>query len=182
MQIEAYHVFSRDLRVVKAAVAWYPDCVNMKKDDTYPLNNAIINKYPTSIVKCLLRHGANPNTEGRIPKWYYHMIPISYSAIDMAISKRNWVCCRAMIQHGAKISSTTKNTYAYAPEKERAWFEAWMRHRELFAVLTLELLEKAAYSYTVPPLEVKPGIIVPGRQGYQESLNTFTSALADTVV
>ena len=89
MQIEAYHVFSRDLRVVKAAVAWYPDCVNMKKDDTYPLNNAIINKYPTSVVKCLLRHGASPNMEGKLPRWYYHMIPISYSPIDMAISKRN---------------------------------------------------------------------------------------------
>jgi hypothetical protein len=177
MHIEARHAFSRDLRVVKAALYWYPDSVNMKHDHTYPLNNAINNKYPTSVIKCLLRHGANPNTEGTLFSWYYHMRPIGYTAIDMAISYKNWVWCRTLIQHGAKITGYVKDKYAEAPAAERTWFKAWTRHRELFSELTPGLLERASYSYNVPPLEVKPGIIVPGRQGYQDSLNTFNAAL-----
>jgi hypothetical protein len=177
MHIEARHAFSRDLRVVKAALAWYPDSANMKKDNKYPLNNAVNNNYPTSVIKCLLRHGANPNTEGILLSWYYHMKPIGYLAIDMAVSYKKWVWCRVLIQHGAKITGYVKDKYAEAPAAERAWFKAWTGHRDLFAALIPELLERASYSYNVPPLEVKPGIIVPGRQGYQDSLNTFHAAL-----
>ena len=97
--------------------------------------------------------------------------------IDMAISNKQWVWCRTLIQHGAKITSYAKDKYAEAPAAEQAWFKAWMRRRDLFSELSPGLLERASYSYNVPPLEVKPGIIVPGRQGYQDSLNTFRAAL-----
>jgi len=177
MHIEARHVFWNSLRVVKAALHWYPDSITMQYNNASPLGNAISNKYQISVIKCLLRHGANLNAEIRMTRWYYHMQPISYLPINIVLCDKNWVLSRTLIQYGAKITSYVKEKYAEAPPKERLWFKAWMRHRDLFAALTPGLLERASYSYNVPPLEVKPGIIVPGRQGYQDSLNTFHAAL-----
>ena len=177
MHIEPHHAFSKDLRVVKAALALYPESVNMRNEkQSYPLDHALAVGFPRSVVKCLLRHGANPNAEVPQPNWRYHSREIRLVPMDFAIFRGNWICARMLIQYGAKITDYIKKKYAEAPKAERLWFEALVQHRERMALLVPELVERAAYSFSVPPLEVKPGISVPGRQGYQDSLQSYLSA------
>jgi len=183
MHIEPHHVFSKDLRVVKAALALYPESANMQNEkQSYPLHHALSLGFPRGIVKCLLRHGANPNADVPQPNWRYHSREIRLVPMDFAIFRENWICARMLIQYGAKITDYIKMRYTQAPKQERAWFTALTLHRERMAALVPELLERAGYSFSVPPLEVKPGIIVPGRQGYQDSLNTYYAALGSTGV
>jgi hypothetical protein len=144
----------------------------------YPLHHAISIGFSRSVVSCLLRYGANPNAEVPQPNWRYHSREIRLVPIDFAIFRENWICARNLIQYGARTTDYVKIKYAQAPKKERIWFNALIQHRERMAALAPELLQRALYSFNVPPLEVKPGIIVPGRQGYQDSLQSYLSARA----
>jgi len=179
MLIEPQHVFSKDLRLVKAALDLYPESVTMRNEkQCYPLDHALALGFPRSVVHCLLRHGANPNAEVPQPNWRYHSREIKLVPMDFAIFRENWICARMLIHYGAKITDYIKMKYTQAPKRERLWFEALVQHRERMALLAPELVERAADSFCVPPLEVKPGIIVPGRQGYQGSLQSYLSVKA----
>jgi hypothetical protein len=179
MLIEPHHVFSTDLRVVKAALALYPESVNMRNEkQSYPLDHALALGFSRSVIKCLLSHGANPNAEVPQPNWRYHSREIRLVPMDFAIFRKNWICARMLIHYGAKITDYIKMKYTQAPKRERVWFESLVQHRERMALLVPELMERAADSFCVPPLEVKPGISVPGRQGYQDSLQSYLSVKA----
>ena len=152
-------IFTKNIHLLKATIRTYPDLVTTRRHNTYPLFHAITNRYPRNIIKCLLDHGANPNLEIS-PPWS----PILMVAID-----RNWIVLRECIQHRGEITKAIEGLYTRAPAKERRWFMALTTHRKQFAQVVPELISRAGASYHTPPLEVKPGIIIPGRQGYQDA-------------
>ena len=169
MYIQPQHVFCNDFRKVKMALALYPDVVNLTIERSYPIHNAVGRQYSTNVIKLLLRHGASVNKSGTnlcsYAEWY---LPL-----QNAVVKKKWVWAREIIKHGARVTDSVRQAYTTAPAKERRWFEDWTRHKERMAAVIPELLIRAAYSYGVPPLEVKPGIIIPGRQGYEDSLQRY---------
>lgn len=169
MYIQPQHIFSKNVEHVKRALALYPDVVNLTIERSYPIHNAIARQYPTNIIKLLLRHGASVNKSGTtLCSFAFWYMPIEYS-----VANKKWVWARELIKHGARITDSVRQAYARAPAKERRWFQDWTLHKKLMAAVIPELLIRAAYSYGVPPLEVKPGITVPGRQGYQDSLQSY---------
>jgi hypothetical protein len=91
----------------------------------------------------------------------------------LAAIDRNWIVLRQFIQHRGEITATIEGIYTRAPAKERRWFVALNTHRKRFTELVPGLICRAFASYHVPPLEVKPGIIIPGRQGYQDAYTAY---------
>ena len=184
MFLREIHILSNNLRTVKATLESYPDIINMEQEymqgNTYPLMNAMESNYPTNIIRFLLKHGANPNQTVSTAQWYYHSTPIITNPLKMALNCKNWLWMRLLIHHGAKITPTVEIAYKTAPSKEKKWFIDWTTHRQQFSILIPELIERSAYSYHVPPIEVKPGITIPGRQGFQDTQTHWLESRAGT--
>jgi hypothetical protein len=154
--------FSRNLDQVKHAVYLDPSCIYTKSTleewhrlyALSPLEHAIYYNYPLSIIKFLLRCG-------------------SYVNLQFLTYTQNWIIRRNIIQHIPSIVSNVdgiRNIYTKAPKKEKIWIDSFLKNREIFVKeITPQLLAKVSETYGIPPIQIKPGFTVPGRQGYVEA-------------
>ena len=154
--------FSRNLDQVKHAVYLDPSCIYTKSTleewhglyNLYPLEHAIWYNYPISIIRFLLRSGSSVDLQF-----------LSYT--------KNWIIRRNIIQYIPSIVSNVdgiRNIYTKAPKKEKIWIDSFLKNREVFVKeITPQLLAKVSETYGIPPIEIKPGFTVPGRQGYVDA-------------
>jgi hypothetical protein len=153
------NVFSHRADVVRDAIRKNPDCVNTRVPFT-PLINAIQCKYSRSIIKALLDSGASPT-------------------MTLVHSSRCWIVRRMLLQHMPSIAHTVHSIhylYMKAPKAEREWFKHFSAQRIRFVLsVTPELIQRATEAQATPPLYVG-GVIIPGRQGYQDAMSHAVTA------
>jgi hypothetical protein len=125
-----------------------------------PLENAVYNKeYSRKIIKLLLDNGAR-----------------QYGLLAFLVQTKNWIVARMFLEHGAfnEVTGTIKVLYKkYAPLAERRCFDAFCLFIERIPVLIHEMKKKVEALYFAPPIEIKPGIIRPGGQGYYDAMKSF---------
>jgi hypothetical protein len=152
-------IYSKLLHLVKAALLEDPSSIDITYTSygvtktllTYVLENG----YPRSVIKFLLDSGA---------KATMHNVSMT----------KCWITKRMILQHIPSIAMNAHlqhYTYMKAPKKEWRWFEDFTRQRIRFVLsVTPELLERARAVDATPPLRVREGITIPGRQGYHDAL------------
>ena len=157
-------IYSKRLDLVKAALLENPSCIDtdivMYSRVMTPLAYALENGHPRSVIKFLLDSGAKATMQ------------------NVSMTKC-WITKRMILQHIPSIATNAHlQHYAYlkAPKKEWKWFEQFTQQRIRFVLsVTPELLERARAVDATPPLRVREGITIPGRQGYEDALLAFSS-------
>jgi len=157
------HPYSKLLHVVKEAVYRNPECL-YETTSTYsmyrtPLRFALEQGYARSIVKFLVNAGA----------------PVYPTHIEIA---KDWPLKRFLLRRLTIFPPWLADLYTKAPAAELRWFRSFMKHRHLFLGLTPELLAKADEAQYIPPVTIKPGLTVPGRQGYLDAYSVYTCAIS----
>jgi hypothetical protein len=178
-----YGMSSRSLLVIKSIVEEDSFRIDPKSDESMEkaLLNAIKYKayYPMNIITYLANNGA------RLSATFIETAYVSH--IRDSLRPVRWTLRRMFLKHGAyldRILQRNDNNFngwgawingADISAKERQWFKDFASWRYAFAVeIGKEIKIKADQVYYTPPIEIRAGFIVPGRQGYLDSLENFT--------
>jgi len=179
-------LYSKSLLVIKSIVEEDSFILDPRSDEMMEkaLLNAIKNKacYPMNIITYLADNGA------RLSGTFVETAYVSH--IRDSLRPVRWTLRRMFLKHGAYLDRIlNKNANDFTgwgawmngtdiSAKEKEWFKDFARWRYAFAAeIGKEIKIKAAQVNYVPPIKIRDGYIVPGRQGYLDSLHAFTSTV-----
>lgn len=159
--------FSNRIDVAKECAKEDPNYANdrlsfyFREPIMYLLNGSYCQmRYSRSIIKVLLDSGAT------VRMTYVQNSPC-------------WIVRRMMLQHMPSIARTAHQLdylYRKAPKAEQEWFKHFTGQRIRFVLsVTPELIQRATEVQATPPLYVG-GIVIPGRQGYQDAISHAVNA------